>query len=128
MKKSRKVFIICPVRKATADTQRFLASYVQALKEKGCLVHYPLRDTNQNDPIGNKICEENFKAILAADEIHVFYDKNSTGVHFDLGGVFMLTQILGKRKKIVFINRYERAVLAPGKSFLRLLAFLEEHS
>jgi len=121
------VFIICPVRNADAQTQHILADYVQTLEEKGCQVHYPPRDTNQNDPIGNRICEENFKAILQADEIHVFYDKNSTGVHFDFGGVFMLTQTLGYRKKIVFINKYE-VVISKGKSFPRLLAFLEDHS
>lgn len=127
MKKPKRVFVICPVRNASGETQRFLENYVETLEKWGYHVHYPPRDTNQNDPIGNKICEQNFRAIQEADEVHVFYDSESTGVHFDLGGAFMLTQILGHRKKFFFINRHEM-VIGKGKSFPRLLVFLEEHS
>lgn len=114
----KKVFIICPVRNASGEVKETLKQYVHALEGKGFLVHYPPWHTDQNDPIGDKICEQNFKAILEADEIHVWYDETSTGVHFDMGGMFMLTQILGYKKKIVFVNDDE------GKSFRKVLKFL----
>lgn len=118
----KKVFVICPVRNASREVKNALRRYVYALEGKGYIVHYPPWNTDQYDPVGNKICEQNFKAILEADEIHVWYDETSTGVHFDLGGAFMLIQILGYKKKVVFINK------DPGKSFRNVVAFLEDET
>lgn len=78
------------------------------------MVHFPLRDTKQDDPAGGiNICRTNFLAMLRADEIHVFYDSNSEGFVFDLGMLFALLELTSKyrifrwiigRKKIVLIN------------------------
>jgi len=123
----RKVFVICPVRNATLEIKQRLEDYVAKLEKDGYLVHYPPRDTDQSDPIGNQICEQNFRAILEADEVHVFYDETSTGLYFDMGGTFMLTQVLGYKKKIVFVNK-DDVEDKPGKSFQNVLKFLDEET
>ncbi len=123
----KRVFIICPVRNATPQVKKRLKKYVAELENKGYIVHYPPRDTDQSDPVGNKICEENAYAMLDSDEIHIFYDGNSTGLFFDLGITFILTQIFDYKKKIVFINKDEIPD-NEGKSFQKVLAFLEEQT
>lgn len=123
----KKIFLIGPVRNVSPTTEKTLDKYVYELEEKGYSVHYPPRDTDQNDSIGILICMANFKAILRADEIHVWYDENSTGTFFDLGGAFMLTKIVGYPKKIIFINRKE-VPDGSGKSFVKVLKLLEEET
>lgn len=123
----KKVFLIGPVRGISSNLRKVLDDYVHELEKEGHKVHYPPRDTNQNDPIGVQICMANFKAILRADEIHIWYDENSTGTLFDLGGAFMLTKIMGYPKKIIFINR-EKVPDGPGKSFAKVLKLLEEET
>lgn len=84
-----KVFMICPVRDITDEEKKFLINYKEKLKNNGCKVHYPPEDTNQNDPIGLNICNENRAAILSADAIHMYHNPGSTGSVFDLGMTFM---------------------------------------
>lgn len=120
----KKIFIICPVRNATVAVKRFLQEYIEKLEREGSIVHYPPRDTNQSDPVGDAICRTNFRAIVEADEIHVWYDLKSLGSHFDLGGVFMLVEILEYEKKVVVINADE--LQFDGKSFSKVLRFLAE--
>lgn len=105
------IYIICSVRNASKETRDKLEAYTLFLEKQGHTVHLPHRDTNQTGK-GIEICTENCNATLVADEIHVFYDKNSTGSHFDLGMAFALN------KKIVIIENGE---LTEGKSFPRML-------
>ena len=119
----KRIFLICPVRNVDPATKKKLERYVGRMEKKGYRVHYPPRDTNQSDPIGNRICATNQSAILEADEIHVWYSEQSTGSYFDLGGVFMLVEVLGYKKRVVIINNTQ-ALATPGKSFLKVLQYL----
>ncbi len=64
----------------------------------------PFRDTDQNDEIGLRICEEHEKDILRADEIHIFlYPKLSEGWLYDFACAKMAKQLFPE-KKIVLVN------------------------
>lgn len=89
-----KIKIICPVRKGTPQE---VTDYVAMLEHQGHKVHFPPRDTNQNDVTGVNICLNHFHAISEADEVHIWYDPTSQGVHFDLGMAF----VLGKPLKLI---------------------------
>ena len=82
-----KTFLICPVRgHDLSETQ----SIVDNLESNGWAVHWPPRDTDQNDPIGYQICTANMEAIKAADVLHLVWDGVSQGCLFDLGIAFAL--------------------------------------
>jgi len=102
-----KIFIICPVRNADEDFTRFAQRYVEELEGQGHQVHYPRRDTDQTDPHGLEICLTNCDAIIAADEVHIWFDPQSTGSHFDRGMLFAMLR-LGMLKKVVLINTVYR--------------------
>lgn len=96
----KRIFFICPVRNITKEQQIKINNITKNLEASGCIVHVPYRDTNQNDESGGiKICMDNLRALKDADEVYVFYDKDSQGVHFDLGMAFALN------KTIVYVNR-----------------------
>ena len=107
----KKIFIICTVRGATPEYQKELEDYVDLLEAKGIKVHLPHRDTNQNDT-GYNICNQNANAISMADEVHIFYNPDSQGTHFDMGVAFSLN------KKIVVVKSVK---YGPGKSYPRML-------
>lgn len=104
-----KTFLICPVRgKDPAET----AGIVAQLESEGWTVHWPHRDTDQNDAHGLRICEDNAAAISAADAVHVVWDGQSQGCLFDMGVAFAL------KKKIVPVD-----IPGPsnGKSFQNMM-------
>jgi nucleoside 2-deoxyribosyltransferase len=111
-----KVFVICTVRIATPEYRIKLEEYVRNLEEQGHIVHLPHRDTNQ-EASGLSICLQNYCAILSADEVHIFFNPESTGTHFDLGVAFALN----KRIKVI-----ENVPYGEGKSFPRMLDEWEE--
>ena len=119
----KKIFIICPVRNIGDAVRGEIAGYVQGLETAGYSVHWPPRDTDQSDPVGNRICLVNMRAAFEADEIHIWYDPDSTGSHFDLGGVFTLIEVLGRKKRVVLINDREMKQV-PGKSFTNVIRYL----
>jgi nucleoside 2-deoxyribosyltransferase len=80
-------FLICPVRGVDPATQSAL---VRGLEADGFKVHWPPRDTNQDDPVGLRICEDNMRAMRDADVVHVIWDGKSQGCLFDLGMAFAL--------------------------------------
>ncbi len=90
-----KIYLICPVRKATPEYAQAARQYVAQLESLGHQVYWPTRDTNQVDPTGLRICKDNRSGIETADEVHVIWDSQSQGSVFDLGIAFAL------RKKIV---------------------------
>jgi hypothetical protein len=90
-----KIYLICPVRKATPEYSQAARSYVAQLESLGHQVYWPTRDTDQIDPAGLRICKDNRGGIEAADEVHVIWDGQSQGSIFDLGIAFAM------RKKIV---------------------------
>ncbi len=123
-KRKKRIFLICPVREADEVLKKWLSDYVAKLEAQGYEVHYPTRDTEQNDPSGGyKICQTNFQALLEADEIHIWYDESSNGSKFDMGGVFML-HMLGIRKKIVIANEHLVLAETQKKSFLKVMRHL----
>jgi len=123
-----KIFLISPVRKADHCTKAMIAAYVKSFERMGHQVHWPARDTDQDDPTGGyQICRTNFREMLAADEVHIWYDENSGGSKFDMGGVFMLVRMLGLKKKIVIPNLKEAEELdEKDKSFLKVMKVLTD--
>jgi hypothetical protein len=110
--KNKKIFIICPVRLLVPEQKIEIDNYVSELESKGNIVHLPYRDTDQTrDEIS--ICTQNRAAIEIADEIHIYYLKESTGIHFDMGMAWML------RKKIAIIKN---GILEQPKSFAKMLS------
>jgi len=119
-----KIFLISPVRNVKSETQKKIAEYITSLEAVGHQIHWPIRDTKQDDPTGGyEICRTNFTGILEADEVHIWYDETSNGSKFDMGGVFMLVAMLGKEKKIVIVNDAE-IVDNTRKSFYKVFKYL----
>lgn len=118
--KKKNIFLICPVRGATDEETKLINHYVSDLEAQGHTVHWPPRNTNQVDPIGLRICQDNRDAIEKADEIHIWWNSTSKGSLFDLGMVFAL------RKKLVIANK-SSVQKTEGKSFENVvLAYAEE--
>jgi hypothetical protein len=117
-----KIYIICSVRNASPDTQARLEAYTDWLEDKGHEVHLPHRDTKQ-DAKGFDICKENGTAIALADEIHIIWDDESKGSHFDLGMVFAYDVLLDykKRIRVVRYNGLGDNKITEGKSFVRMM-------
>lgn len=89
-----RIIIICSVRNGTSQD---VFDYVDKLEHEGHKVYLPPRDTPQDDPTGLNICLRMCQQIRLADEVHIFYNKDSQGVHFDLGCAFAL----GKKWKLI---------------------------
>ena len=123
-----KIFLISPVQRAVPEVQERIARYVASLEDEGHRVHWPIRDTEQVDPTGGyDVCKVNFKGIMEADEIHIWYEETSGGSKFDMGGVFMLVTMLGWQKKVVIANDGE--VVDPNKkSFYKVFKRLIEEA
>jgi hypothetical protein len=108
-----KTFLICPVRGEAADTY---AKTVEALEAEGYTVHWPPRDTDQNDETGLRICQDNTAAIARADCVHIIWNGTSQGCLFDLGVAFALG------KKIIPL---ELPPPTAGKSFQNMIRAAE---
>jgi len=104
-----KAFLICPVRGHAASET---AEIVRRLESDGWEVHWPHRDTNQDDSIGLQICSDNRDAILSAHRVFVVWDGESTGCLFDLGMAFAL------QKPITVL---ECPMPTSGKSFQNMM-------
>jgi hypothetical protein len=107
-----RIFLISPVRYGTEAENNLCAAYVASMEMEGHTVHWPLRDTEQSDPVGKDICEQNIEAIRAADEVHVWWCRSTGGGVFDLGAAMALG------KKIRLVNDVEPT---PEKSFTNVL-------
>ena len=106
-----RIFLISPVRNVTDEQHQHVKKYVEDMEAKGHDVHWPERDTDQSVK-GIEICQENTHAIAEADEVHIWFDPDSKGSHFDLGVAF------GLSKKLVVVKNVE---YGPGKSFPRMV-------
>ena len=84
-----RAFLICPVR---GHGMNETEEAVKSLESEGYQVHWPPRDTEQDDPIGLEICRANCSAIEDADRVFVIWDGKSTGSLFDLGMAFALNK------------------------------------
>ena len=108
-----KIFVICPVRNADPEVTAAIAEAVAELEAEGHIVHWPARDTDQKDPIGNRICAVNCQAIEEADRVIIWWDPDSQGSLFDIGMAWAL------RKPLSLMNHVD---FEPGKrSFAAML-------
>lgn len=105
----RRTFLICPVRGHDPEETRKI---VEHLEGAGWLVHWPPRDTDQEDPTGLRICADNRRAILEAHAVHVIWDGQSQGCLFDLGMAFAYG------KPVYWIDL---PVASEGKSFQNMI-------
>lgn len=108
------IFLICPVRNVLPEYKDGIDAQVTQLEQQGHKVYYPARDTNQDDPTGLNICNQNRQAIENADVIYVIWDGKSQGVLFDLGMAFAM------KKKIRTITGYMPS-MSNGKSFQNMI-------
>ncbi len=112
------VYIVCPVTSATPQQTAAIRAYVEHLEADGHRVYWPARDTIQDDPTGGwNVCEQNARAIMAADEIHVWWDRTSRGSIFDIGVAWAL-RMLGKSQRVVLANTFD---VPEGKAFEKVL-------
>lgn len=95
MSEKKKAYLICPVRNCTPEQRKEMDRYVEILEQHGNYeFHYPPRDVDQkNDDGGIRICESHRAALFHCDEVHVWWDDESFGCHFDLGMAYMLTNV-----------------------------------
>lgn len=116
----KNIYIICAVRNALPDRLTEIRAYVGRLRRRGHSVHFPPDDAPQDCPTGRAICETHLIAMQGADEVHVFWDINSSGSHFDLGMAYALG------KKIVPVacevpdgneKSYWKAVVSPNMGY-----------
>ena len=107
----KKAFIACPVRGITYN-QEFMDELDALGKRFNVKIHFPPRDTNQDDPTGLQICKDNRAAIEAADVVFVLWDGKSQGVLFDLGMAF------AANKRIMVIDLPDPT---DGKSFQNMI-------
>ena len=158
----KRAFLICSVRKRRKSLlRRFLEfvglfvnweqreqaavrDYVNKLETDGYEVHWPLRDTDQNDPVGLRICLDNLRAIAyicsedtktaarekcdARNEVHIWWNPDSEGSRFDFGMAFAIFFLLNRIERIVLANREAVRKLVEeenkrgiGKSFNKVL-------
>ena len=87
------IYVICAVRNAAPEKVSRIRAYVEQQRSLGHHVHFPPDDAPQDDPTGVEICRVHLEAMKSADEVHIFWDVNSKGSHFDLG----MAYALGKR-------------------------------
>ena len=113
----KSVFLICPVRNLEQQEKERIQSYVSGLEQDGKKVHWPPRDTNQEDSVGLRICQDNREAIRKADEVHVWWNPSSQGSLFDVGMSFAM------EKKTILANP-EAVQSTPHKSFNNVLLAL----
>lgn len=85
-----KIYMIMPVRNMNENALHVTTLYCKTLEELGHEVHFPPRDAPQDDPTGAEICRVHREAMIAADEVHVIWDVDSKGSHFDLGMAYAL--------------------------------------
>ena len=127
-----KIYLICPVRKCGKREKKLLYEHVHKLEAAGDKVFYADRDVNQNDDTGLGIITAERKAILEADEIHVWWkaDKKgkskSEGSVFDFGMTWM-AMLFMPEKKIVVVNP-QMVKAPPHKSYTTVLMIIDAAS
>lgn len=84
------IYIICAVRNATPERIAEIRAHAVRLRSEGYDVHFPPDDAPQDDPTGEAICRVHRHAMRRANEVHVFWDVESKGSHFDLGMAYAL--------------------------------------
>jgi hypothetical protein len=110
------IYIICAVRNGTQERVKAIRAYAEAKRAEGHHVHFPPDDAPQEDPTGEAICRTHLGAMRASEEVHVFWDVDSKGSHFDLG----MAYALGRRIVPVVCERPD----GPEKSYWKVMRAL----
>jgi nucleoside 2-deoxyribosyltransferase len=116
-KLNNKIYILCPVRNITEKQKKEIEKYVKKMDKKN-EVHYPPRNVDQDDETGINICKAHLEFMEKCDEVHIFWDRNSKGSHFDLGMAFAL------KRKMKLISHFQDR--ENHKSFLNVIFELQE--
>lgn len=86
-----KIFLICPVRRATPEQKKFFEYFVTMKNGEGYIIHAPHLHTWQKDVFGGySICLQNAQAVASSTEVDMYYDQLSTDSVFDLGVAYAL--------------------------------------
>ena len=107
-------FAIRPVRNITEEFSKKVNESLLNFINAGNTVYDPIRDTDQKDPVGIRICKDNRTAIENADAIIFMWDGKSTGCLFDLGIAFAL-------RKPIIIPDYFILQKTDHKSFQNMI-------
>lgn len=107
------IYLICAVRNAGSQSISDAKAYVERLREAGATVHFPPEDAPQDCPTGERICAVHLEAMKKSDEVHVIWDVESKGSHFDLGMAYAMG------KKIVPVNAVHPDT--EGKSYWKVI-------
>jgi nucleoside 2-deoxyribosyltransferase len=105
----KKIYLIMPVRASTEAARILAEQHLKLMESIGHDVHFPPRDAPQSDETGRAICETHLAAMRACDEVHVLWDAESKGSHFDLGMAYAMG------KSVVPVGRIHED--PPGKSY-----------
>ncbi len=103
-----KIFLICPVRKATNEQKKWIEDFTKEKQHAGYVIHAPHIHTKQTDFLGGyAICKQNAEAVASSQEIDIYYDQSSKGSVFDLGVAYALHKPLRllNREKILFDDK-----------------------
>ena len=119
---SKKIYLICPVRKVSTELKKFLDDYVEEQELQGNKVHYPPRDVNQNDETGLNIMLSHRSAMKDCNEVHAYWVPESEGSVCDLGMVLMAEKPL---KLINYKSVLEWLNTHPGKSYTAVVFELD---
>jgi len=119
-------FMISPVREVTDKEKEVIDNYVAKLESQSYRVYYPLRDTDQNDPVGLRICTDNREAIAKADEVHTYWNRDNKGSLFDLGMAFMANYFIPDKKIILANKEMVELMRTTHKSFENVLLELDK--
>lgn len=102
---NNKIFLICPVRNASLEVQKWIEEYTKEKEYEGMILHAPHLHTVQTDMFGGyTICLQNEQALASSREVNLYYDQTSTGSVFDLGAAYYLGKPLEvlNMKDVVF--------------------------
>jgi nucleoside 2-deoxyribosyltransferase len=112
----KKIYLICPVRRIKPEQKEFIIRYMMGLVNAGHSVHSWL-NVDQTDPTGYNIVMSHLNGMDTCDEVHLFWDNNSSGSHVDLGMAIAL------RKPIKLILQYNSDT--KHKSYLNVIKEIE---
>ena len=82
-------FFMCSVRNVSEEEKDKIEYCVKTLEDAGYVLHFPPRNTNQNDSTGYNICMQNMQAIQNSYYVFSYWNPKSEGSIFDLGNKFM---------------------------------------
>ena len=113
-----KIYLLCPVTRATEEQKKEMDEYVANLEKEGHKVHYPPRDVNQDEETGYDLYMKHKYAMKESDRVDIFWDKTSRGSIGDLGMAIMAEKPIKLVK--AFYDDEE------GKTFLKIIKILDQ--